>query len=77
MNLMQNTCKPNLVLAIVVRFLRFHNMASLGFAVVVLDSRGSNNRGLKFEGTLKNKLVSCSPSSSADYANHYVRLKLL
>ena len=40
------------------RLLRLHTLASLGYAVVVVDSRGSCNRGLKFEGILKHRLVS-------------------
>lgn len=38
------------------RFLRLNSMASLGIAVLVLDVRGSTNRGLTFEGHLKNRL---------------------
>ena len=40
-----------------VRLLRLQTLASLGYAVVVIDSRGSSRRGLKFEGVLKNQLV--------------------
>lgn len=39
-----------------VRFLRLHTLASLGYAVVVIDSRGSCHRGLRFEGHIKDKL---------------------
>ena len=40
-----------------VRFLRLHTLASLGYAVVVIDSRGSCRRGLKFESHIKDCLV--------------------
>ncbi|XP_064645496.1 dipeptidyl peptidase 9-like [Lineus longissimus] len=35
------------------RFLRLHILATLGYAVVVIDGRGSVNRGLAFESHLK------------------------
>ncbi|GFS21459.1 dipeptidyl peptidase, partial [Elysia marginata] len=38
------------------KFLRLHTLAADGYAVVVIDGRGSTNRGLKFEGVLKNQL---------------------
>ncbi|GFO08798.1 dipeptidyl peptidase 9 [Plakobranchus ocellatus] len=38
------------------KFLRLHTLAADGYAVVVIDGRGSTNRGLKFESILKNKL---------------------
>ncbi|CAH1788869.1 unnamed protein product [Owenia fusiformis] len=38
------------------RFLRLHMFASLGYAVVVLDCRGSSNRGVTFESHLKDKM---------------------
>ncbi|KAI0215431.1 Dipeptidyl peptidase 9 [Lamellibrachia satsuma] len=38
------------------RFLRLHTLASLGYAVVVIDSRGSCRRGLKFESHIKDCL---------------------
>ena len=40
------------------KYLRLNTLASLGYAVVVIDGRGSCQRGLEFEGALKNKLVS-------------------
>uniref|UniRef100_A0A8C8HBB0 dipeptidyl-peptidase IV n=1 Tax=Oncorhynchus tshawytscha TaxID=74940 RepID=A0A8C8HBB0_ONCTS len=39
------------------KYLRLNTLASLGYAVVVIDGRGSCQRGLKFEGALKNKMV--------------------
>lgn len=41
------------------KYLRLNTLASLGYAVVVIDGRGSCQRGLEFEGALKNKMVSC------------------
>ncbi|XP_078667472.1 dipeptidyl peptidase 9-like isoform X1 [Branchiostoma floridae x Branchiostoma belcheri] len=41
-----------------IRFLRLHTLASLGYAVVVLDGRGSNHRGLQFEGHLRGRMGS-------------------
>lgn len=41
-----------------VKYLRLNTLAALGYAVVVIDGRGSCQRGLKFEGALKNKMVS-------------------
>ncbi|XP_074661290.1 dipeptidyl peptidase 9-like [Tubulanus polymorphus] len=38
------------------RFLRLHTMASLGYVVVVVDSRGSINRGLQFESVINRKM---------------------
>ncbi|XP_064848449.1 dipeptidyl peptidase 9-like isoform X1 [Oncorhynchus masou masou] len=38
------------------KYLRLNTLASLGYAVVVIDGRGSCQRGLKFEGALKNKM---------------------
>ncbi|KAJ3595739.1 hypothetical protein NHX12_005042 [Muraenolepis orangiensis] len=38
------------------KYLRLNTLASLGYAVVVVDGRGSCQRGLEFEGALKNKL---------------------
>uniref|UniRef100_A0A8C4R8X0 dipeptidyl-peptidase IV n=1 Tax=Eptatretus burgeri TaxID=7764 RepID=A0A8C4R8X0_EPTBU len=35
------------------KFMRLNTLASLGYAVVVIDNRGSCHRGLKFEGALK------------------------
>lgn len=40
------------------KYLRLNTLASLGYAVVVIDGRGSCQRGLEFEGALKNKMVS-------------------
>ncbi|KAL8609108.1 hypothetical protein ACOMHN_030449 [Nucella lapillus] len=39
-----------------IRFLRLHTLAAHGYVVVVLDGRGSCNRGLHFEGSLKDRL---------------------
>ncbi|KAH9514886.1 dipeptidylpeptidase [Bulinus truncatus] len=38
------------------RFLRLHTLAAEGYVVIVIDGRGSSNRGLHFEGVLKNHL---------------------
>ncbi|XP_012987726.2 dipeptidyl peptidase 9 isoform X1 [Esox lucius] len=38
------------------KYLRLNTLASLGYAVVVIDGRGSCQRGLEFEGALKNKM---------------------
>ena len=40
------------------RFLRLHTLTALGYAVVVVDSRGSAHRGLQFESHIKHRLVS-------------------
>lgn len=40
-----------------IKYLRLNTLASLGYAVVVIDGRGSCQRGLLFEGSLKNKMV--------------------
>lgn len=45
-----------------VKYLRLNTLASLGYAVVVIDGRGSCQRGLKFEGALKNKMVTTNHS---------------
>ncbi|KAK6184810.1 hypothetical protein SNE40_007192 [Patella caerulea] len=39
-----------------VKFLRLHTLASEGYAVIVLDSRGSSHRGIMFESILKHRL---------------------
>ncbi|KAJ6654474.1 hypothetical protein lerEdw1_006895 [Lerista edwardsae] len=39
-----------------IKYLRLNTLASLGYAVVVVDGRGSCQRGLKFEGALKNQM---------------------
>nr|XP_022310084.1 dipeptidyl peptidase 9-like [Crassostrea virginica] len=39
-----------------IRFLRHHALAANGYAVVVIDGRGSCGRGLKFESHIKDKL---------------------
>lgn len=46
-----------------VKYLRLNTLASLGYAVVVIDGRGSCQRGLKFEGALKNKMVNSNTTS--------------
>lgn len=33
-----------------IKYLRLNTLASLGYAVVVIDGRGSCQRGLRFEG---------------------------
>ncbi|XP_070178720.1 dipeptidyl peptidase 9-like isoform X2 [Littorina saxatilis] len=38
------------------KFLRLHTLAAHGYAVVMVDGRGSCNRGLEFEGCIKNRL---------------------
>uniref|UniRef100_A0A7N8WUN4 dipeptidyl-peptidase IV n=1 Tax=Mastacembelus armatus TaxID=205130 RepID=A0A7N8WUN4_9TELE len=40
-----------------VKYLRLSTLASLGYVVVVIDGRGSCQRGLKFEGAVKDKMV--------------------
>lgn len=52
----QNVCTWCLVTC-TRRFLRLHTLASQGYAVVMLDGRGSCNRGLTFESYIKNNLV--------------------
>ncbi|KAM3876509.1 dipeptidyl peptidase 9 [Diretmus argenteus] len=37
-----------------VKYLRLNTLASLGYAVLVIDGRGSCQRGLRFEGAVKN-----------------------
>ncbi|KAB1259809.1 Dipeptidyl peptidase 9 [Camelus dromedarius] len=39
-----------------IKYLRLNTLASLGYAVVVIDGRGSCQRGLRFEGALKNQM---------------------
>ncbi|KAM8940315.1 dipeptidyl peptidase 9 isoform 2-T2 [Pelodytes ibericus] len=38
------------------KYLRLNTLARLGYAVVVIDGRGSCHRGLSFEGALKNRM---------------------
>lgn len=38
------------------RQLRLHMLAAMGFCVVTIDSRGSQNRGVKFESYIKGRL---------------------
>uniref|UniRef100_A0A8C2X5P8 dipeptidyl-peptidase IV n=1 Tax=Cyclopterus lumpus TaxID=8103 RepID=A0A8C2X5P8_CYCLU len=40
-----------------VKYLRLSTLAFLGYAVLVIDGRGSCQRGLKFEGAVKDKMV--------------------
>ena len=40
------------------RQLRLHMLAALGYCVVTIDSRGSQNRGVKFESHIKGRMVS-------------------
>ena len=44
-------------------------MTTLGYCVVVIDSRGSVKRGLKFEEPIKGKMV-CIPG-------YFIRIRLL
>ncbi|XP_053317784.1 dipeptidyl peptidase 9 [Spea bombifrons] len=39
-----------------IKYLRLNTLAHLGYAVIVIDGRGSCHRGLSFEGELKNKM---------------------
>lgn len=39
-----------------VKYLRFSTMAALGYTVLVIDGRGSCQRGLKFEGAVKDRV---------------------
>ncbi|XP_076009264.1 dipeptidyl peptidase 9-like [Genypterus blacodes] len=39
-----------------VKYLRLNTLASLGYAVLVIDGRGSCQRGLKFEGAVKDRM---------------------
>uniref|UniRef100_A0A671VCR1 dipeptidyl-peptidase IV n=1 Tax=Sparus aurata TaxID=8175 RepID=A0A671VCR1_SPAAU len=39
-----------------VKYLRLSTLASLGYVVLVIDGRGSCQRGLKFEGAVKDKM---------------------
>uniref|UniRef100_A0A4W6D8V7 dipeptidyl-peptidase IV n=2 Tax=Lates calcarifer TaxID=8187 RepID=A0A4W6D8V7_LATCA len=39
-----------------VKYLRLSTLASLGYVVMVIDGRGSCQRGLKFEGAVKDKM---------------------
>ena len=41
-----------------VRFLRLHTLASVGYVVVIIDGRGSCNRGVKFEAHIHSQMVS-------------------
>lgn len=53
-----------------IKYLRLNTLASLGYAVVVIDGRGSCQRGLRFEGALKNQMVmadtTCQASDGRD-----------
>lgn len=40
-----------------VKYLRLSTLASLGYVVLVIDGRGSCQRGLRFEGAVKDKMV--------------------
>lgn len=40
-----------------VKYLRLSTLASLGYAVLVIDGRGSCQRGLTFEGAVKDRMV--------------------
>jgi len=45
-------------LSCVIRFLRLHMLASVGYVVIIIDSRGSSNRGVKFEAHIHSQMVS-------------------
>lgn len=47
-----------------VKYLRLSTLASLGYVVLVIDGRGSCQRGLKFEGAVKDKMVNLAKVSS-------------
>lgn len=47
-----------------VKYLRLSTLASLGYAVLVMDGRGSCQRGLRFEGAVKDKMVKHHQSTS-------------
>lgn len=47
--LVSNSYKAN-------RFMRLHTLSLLGYCVVVIDSRGSDYRGLEFEAHIKHKM---------------------
>ncbi|XP_008332047.1 dipeptidyl peptidase 9-like isoform X2 [Cynoglossus semilaevis] len=38
------------------KYLHLNTLASLGYAVLVIDGRGSSHRGLRFEGAVKDKM---------------------
>lgn len=40
------------------RQLRMHMLATQGYCVIAIDSRGSQHRGLAFEGHIKGRMVS-------------------
>nr|XP_045727484.1 dipeptidyl peptidase 9-like [Mirounga angustirostris] len=50
-----------------IKYLRLNTLASLGYAVVVIDGRGSCQRGLRFEGALKNQMVTSLHSFSGSF----------
>ncbi|KAM4629639.1 dipeptidyl peptidase 9 isoform 2-T3 [Polymixia lowei] len=54
-----------------VKFLRLNTLASLGYAVLVIDGRGSCQRGLKFEGAVKNRMGQVEIEDQVE-ALHYV-----
>lgn len=66
-HLCSSHCPPCLQVQLVnnsfkgIKYLRLNTLASLGYAVVVIDGRGSCQRGLHFEGALKNQMVSSTP----------------
>jgi len=39
------------------RFLRLHTLASVGYVVIIIDSRGSGNRGVNFEAHIHSQMV--------------------
>lgn len=59
------------------KYLRLNTLASLGYAVVVIDGRGSCQRGLEFEGALKNKMVKSESDIKAQKNCTVPRLTLL
>ncbi len=52
------------------QFLRLHSLLTIGFAVVIIDGRGSANRGLAFEGCIKNALGSVEVADQLEGLNY-------
>ncbi|KAF0305391.1 Dipeptidyl peptidase 9 [Amphibalanus amphitrite] len=48
------------------RYLRNHILAAEGYCVVCIDSRGSHNRGTKFEGHIKNRMGTVEIADQVD-----------
>ncbi|CAN9500357.1 unnamed protein product [Ophioblennius macclurei] len=54
-----------------VKYLRLRTLASLGYVVLVIDGRGSCQRGLKFEGAVKDKMGQVEISDQVE-GLHYI-----